>query len=114
MNKTARGCESGPGATLTVDASTLIDDPLIMTDAFRQTVADVRAMTVVHLIWVMIGVRHRTMIVVFVTLKIITHLALLTDACLMGVAFLIMSIVRYQKRFTLGILRRKIVHKKLS
>jgi hypothetical protein len=49
MNKTARGCESGAGACLTVDASTLIDDPLIMTGAFRQMVADVRATTVVHL-----------------------------------------------------------------
>jgi hypothetical protein len=47
MSKTARGCESGAGA-LTVDASTMIDDPMITTGAFRQTVADVRATTVVH------------------------------------------------------------------
>jgi hypothetical protein len=48
-NKTARGCESGPGATLTVDVSTLIDELMIMTDALHQTVADALATTVVHL-----------------------------------------------------------------
>jgi hypothetical protein len=77
-------------------------------------VADVRATTVVHLMWVTIGVRHRTMIIVFVTSEINTHLALLTDARLMIVAFLVMSIVRCQKRFTLGTLSRKIIHRKLS
>jgi hypothetical protein len=39
----------------------MIDDPLIMTGASLQTVADVRAMT---------GARHRTMIDALLTLKI--------------------------------------------
>jgi len=83
----------------------MIDDLLIMTGAFLQTVTDVRAT---------IGVHHRTMIDVLLTLKINNTLVLQTDACLMIVASLIMSIVHCQKKFTLGMLRRKVVHWKLS
>jgi hypothetical protein len=76
-----------------------------MTGASLQTVADVRSTT---------GVRHRAMIDALLTLKINNILVLKTDACLMTVASMIMSIVRYQKRFTLGTLHCKIVHRKLS
>ena len=82
----------------------MIDDPLIMTGASLQTVGDVRATT---------GVRHRAMIDALLTLKINNILVLWIGACLMTAASLIMSIVRYQKRLTLGTLHHKIVHRKL-
>jgi len=73
----------------------------MMTGASLQTFADVQATT---------GVHHKAMLGAFLTLNI---LVFQTDACLMTVATLIMSIVRYQKRFTPGSLHRKTVHRKL-
>jgi hypothetical protein len=70
VNKIARGSENDVEAWVTIDDSTLTDDPLTMTGALRQTVADVRATT---------GVRCWTMMDVYLTMKINTRLVSLTD-----------------------------------